>query len=63
MHFTVLGPPPKHLAFVPKQYPKQTPHHRQRHIRHDRVDIPILDDPWSNELAESVAPNILVDCN
>lgn len=63
MHFATPGPPPEHLAFVPKEYPKHTSHDRQSHIRHDWVDIPIFDDPRGDKLAEPVAPNILVDCD
>ena len=37
------------------------PQHGQAHVQHNRRDIAGFLGPWRDELAESVAPQILVD--
>ena len=56
-------PLPERLAVIPENNGCQTPQDDQTHVRHDRRDISALDDPWSYELREAVAPDVFVDCN
>ena len=51
------------LSVIPENNTRQAPENNQAHIRHDRGDIAALDDPWSDELRETVAPDVLVDCD
>lgn len=60
MNLGVLGPLSKSLSLEPEQDPKQTPQSYQRHIRHDRRNITVFDNPRRDELTEAVAPDILV---
>lgn len=63
MHIAILRPSSESLALVVEQNAKQTPQKRERPVRHNRRDIPILDDPLSDELAESITPDVFVDRN
>jgi len=61
MHLRISRPFPKRLAIKPENYPTQAPKSNQTHVRHNRRDKSILHRPRSNELGESIAPNVLVD--
>ncbi len=61
MDLRIPRPLPKGLSKVPEDDPSQTPQRNQAHIRHDRGNITTLDNPGSDELAEAVSPNILID--
>lgn len=63
MDLRVLRPTPKSLPKKPKDNPTTTPQRNQTHIRHDGWDVPALFDPGRNELAEAVAPDVLIDCD
>ena len=61
VNLRILRPLPKRLAIIPEDDPAQTPQGNQTHVCHDRRDVSILGGPRSNELRESVTPDILVD--
>ena len=61
MHRVLCRPAPEPLPLKPKKNPERTPQRRKTHVRHDRRDVAILLGPGRNELAEAVAPEILVD--
>jgi len=63
VYAAVLSPSPESLSLVVEQNTKQTPKRNERAVRHDGWDITIRNDPIGNELAESVAPDVLVDCD
>ena len=61
MNATLRRPLPKHLALPPEQHAKRTPQKDETHVRHDGRQIPARHDPRRDELAEAVAPHVLVD--
>jgi len=61
MNFRVSGPLSECLAVKPKYNAKQAPKKGQGHVRHDRRNIAIGDDPWCDEFTETIAPDILID--
>jgi hypothetical protein len=61
MHFTILRPASEALPPKPKHNPERTPQRNQRHVRHDRRNIPRARAPRRDELAEAVAPEVFVD--
>jgi len=63
MHTTVPRPRPKSLTIEVKDNATCTPQENQRHVQHNRRHIASTDDPWRDELAETVAPHVLVDCD
>ena len=63
MHTAFRRPLPKHFTLPPKEYSKSTPQEDEAHIRHDRWQIAVRDDPWRHKLAETVAPYVLIDSN
>lgn len=60
MHRRVGRPPPKPLPKEIEGDCTQTPQRRQRHIQHDWFDKPTLLHPRRDELAEAIAPEVLV---
>lgn len=61
VHRAVLGPSPERLPLVVEENTKQAPEQNKRGIGHDGGDEAISDGPIGDELAESVAPHVLVD--
>lgn len=61
MNRAILTPPPKCLSKEIKDNPKKTPQRDEAHIRHNRRNITLLDNPRRDELGESIAPDVLVD--
>ncbi len=61
MHLIILSPLPECLSVEPEQDAKRAPQRGQAHVQHDRRDVAVRDDPWRYELAEAVAPQVLVD--
>ena len=61
--FGMSRPFAESLSFEPEQNAEKTPQCGQSHVRHDRWDIAGFHDPWRNELAKAVSPDILVDGN
>jgi len=57
----ILGPLPEGLAAEPEQHAEQAPQRDERHVGHDGWDVAGLDGPGGDELAEAVAPDVLVD--
>jgi len=49
------------LAEKPEDDTSRAPQGNQTHVRHDGWDIATLDDPGGDELAESIAPDVLID--
>lgn len=57
-----LGRPPSELLSIEVEWNRaKTPQRRQAHVQHDRLDEPLLHDPWRDELAEAISPEVLVD--
>lgn len=61
MNLTILTPRAKRLPIVPKQHAKKTPQRNKAHVGHDGRHVAAADDPGRDELAEAVAPDVLVD--
>jgi hypothetical protein len=61
MNLRVPGPLPEGLAIEPKYNAEQAPKEGQGHVRHDRRNVSICNDPWGDELAETITPDVLVD--
>lgn len=59
--FRIFGPLPEGFAEEPENDSCQTPEDDQAHVRHDGRYVAALDDPWGDELRESVTPDVLVD--
>jgi hypothetical protein len=57
----ILRPSLERLAVEPEQDGKRAPQGRERHVEHDGRDVAGADDPGCDELAEAVAPQVLVD--
>lgn len=57
----IPGPLPESLAHEIEQDTEGTPEEDERHVEHNGRNISVRNDPRGNELAESVAPQILVD--
>ena len=61
MYFWVLCPLPECLPIIPKDDSSQTEEENQRHVGHNRRNVPALDNPRSDEFRESISPDVLVD--
>jgi hypothetical protein len=57
----VPGPSSERLSLVVEQNAEQTPKQDKRGVGHDGWNVPVGDDPGGDELAEAVAPHVLVD--
>lgn len=60
MYFGISGPLSECLSIVPEDDAGATEEGNQTHVGHDGWDVSRLDDPWSNELGESITPDVLV---
>lgn len=63
MYLGVLCPFSEGLAIKPEDYPSGAPQQNQTHIGHDGRDISTLDDPRSDELRETISPDIFIHGN
>lgn len=63
MHRRLGRPSSEPLPVKVERDGTETPQRCQAHIQHDRLDEPAFLDPRGDELAETVAPEILVDGN
>ena len=63
MHAGLATPLAAALADEKEQDAKAAPQEDQRHVEHDRRDEAGADGPRRDELAEAVAPHVLVDRN
>ena len=63
MHLRIPCPLPKRFPIIPKYNPSKTPQQNKRHVRHNRRNIAILNNPRRNKLRESVTPNIFINRN
>ena len=63
MNTRVLGPAAHSLAPEVEDDSTGAPEEDQTHVQHDRRDVTVGDDPGSDELAETITPQILVDCD
>lgn len=61
MYLRIAGPFPERLSIEPEQDPSRAPESGQTHVHHDGWDVSRSLNPRSNELRESIAPEILVD--
>ncbi len=61
MNLGVSGPLPEGLAVEPKQNTERAPKKGQGHVGHDGWNVAIGNDPWGDELAEAIPPDVLVD--
>ena len=61
MNLIVLCPSSKVLSVEPEQDSKQTPQGRQAHIKHDRGNVAVRDDPIGDEFREAIPPKVLID--
>ena len=57
----ILGPLSEGLALVVEQDAKGAPQKDEGHVQHYGRDIAVRDDPGRDELAEAIAPQVLVD--
>lgn len=60
MHAGVSAPLPERLAAEVEQNTKGTPEEDKSHVEHDWRNETIFNGPWGDELAEAIAPNVLV---
>ena len=61
MHAALATPLAASLSNKEEQDPEAAPQKDQAHVEHDRRDEPSADRPRGDELAEAVAPEVLVD--
>lgn len=61
VHIRLCSPLPTLLSPEIKHNPKRTPQDMQTHIHHDWRKIPAYVNPVSDELTETIPPQILVD--
>lgn len=61
MHRIILGPLAEGLTHVIEQDTKSTPKEDERHVQHDGRHVAVCNDPRGDELAEAIAPQVLVD--
>lgn len=61
VNLRVARPLPERLPVIPEDDAAGTPQDTQRHVRHDRRDVPALDDPGCDKLRETIPPQVLVD--
>ena len=54
-------PSPELLPIQVKRNGKETPQGTQAHVQHDWLHKATLCNPWRDELAETIAPHILID--
>ena len=57
----VPAPLPELLTEKVEEDAKRAPQEDERHIQHDGRNKSVGDGPWGDELAETVAPDVLVD--
>lgn len=60
MNARLSRPLPHRLPIIVERNRTETPQHRQAHIQHDRFDKTAFFAPRRDELAKSVAPDVLV---
>ena len=63
MNIAVPRPLSESLALEVEQDTKRTPQEDQAHIQHDWLHVAVSDDPWRNEFAKPIAPDVLVHCD
>jgi len=61
MNLRVSGPLPEGLAIEPKYNSEQAPKEGKGHVRHNGWNISVCRNPWGDELAETITPDVLVD--
>lgn len=63
MYRGLSSPPSESFPVKVKRDRKETPHGAQTHIHHNGLDKSTFLDPFSNEIAEAISPQILIHSN
>ena len=63
VHAVITRPGPEFLTIEPEDDSRKTPDRCQTHIGHDWWHVTSFDHPRRNELRETIAPQIFVDCD
>ena len=61
MNMGISSPPPHRLPIIIKRNSTGTKQYSQAHIKHERLNKSTLFTPRGDKLAESIAPEVLID--
>jgi hypothetical protein len=61
MNLRIPGPLTESFPVKPEHNAEQAPKESQGHIRHDGRNVSVCNDPWGDEFAETITPDVLVD--
>lgn len=60
MYRGLSGPPSEFLPVKVERDRKKTPHRAQTHIHHNGLNKSTFLDPFSDEIAEAISPQVLI---